>query len=282
MSGMKTQRKLALAGLAILLSMGSAHAQAGPPPGSRGDGPFGGIGFGGFESGFRGKVVAASPFTATLSTQFSQTLADGNQIQSTTTGTIARDSQGRTRRDLTFPAIGPWAASGKSAPHIVVITDPVAGVQYLLQPDKKIARKITLPTQRAQNNQPSNATPPPRNGEARTDLGTQTINGVLAQGTRTTRTIPVGAIGNQQPLAIVNERWFSSDLQMMVMTKRSDPRTGQSLFQLTDIQRNEPDATLFQVPSDYTVQDSRMGGPRGPRNHGGPNGPNGGAPPAQD
>ena len=99
-----------------------AGAASSPPPG-RGM-PFGDIGFGGFEAGFGGKTVANAPFTATFSTQTSQALSDGNQIQRTTTGTFARDSAGRTRRDFTLSAIGPWAASGKSAPHVVIINDP--------------------------------------------------------------------------------------------------------------------------------------------------------------
>ena len=99
------------------------------------------------------------------------------------------------------------------------------------------------------------------------DLGMQLCAGVNAQGTRTTRTIPAGTIGNAQALTITNERWVSPDLQTVVMSKRTDPRTGSASFQLTNIVKQEPDPTLFQVPSDYTVQDSRGGGGRrgGPR-----------------
>src|SRR5579872_2871492 len=121
---------LVAAGLTFLFAAGSMSAQSGAPPG-RGM-PFGEIGFEGFEAGFGGKTVTNAPFTATFSTQTSQTLNDGNQIQRTTTGTIARDSSGRTRRDLTLSAIGPWTASGKAAPHVVIINDPVAGVQFIL------------------------------------------------------------------------------------------------------------------------------------------------------
>ena len=91
----------------------------------------------GFEAGFGGKTVTGAPFSATFSTQTTQALADGNQIQRSTTGTIARDSQGRTRRDMTLPAIGAWGTSGQAAPHAVFINDSVAGTQYILQPDQK-------------------------------------------------------------------------------------------------------------------------------------------------
>ena len=272
---------LAAAALAVIFAAGNTLAQSGPPgPPPEGGMPFGAIGFGGIEAGFGGKTVTGSPFTASFSTQTSQALSDGNQIQRTTTGTFARDSEGRTRREFTLSSIGPWTASGNSAPHVVIINDPVANVQYILDPDKKIARKIPSPPA---NWRGSNGTPP-QNGSQRTpkdetiaDLGTQMMDGVSVQGTRTTRIIPAGQIGNTQALSIISERWFSPDLQTVVLTKRTDPRTGSALFQLTNILRQEPDPTLFQVPSDYTVK--AAGGPRGGgrRGHLPPAGANGAA-----
>ena len=89
----------------------------------------------------------------------------------------------------------------------------------------------------------------------------QTINGVQATGTRVTRTIPAGQIGNAQPIQVVTETWRSPDLQVPVMTKRIDPMHGNVVTQLTNIARAEPDPSLFQVPSDYTV--TKGHGPRG-------------------
>jgi hypothetical protein len=89
------------------------------------------------------------------------------------------------------------------------------------------------------------------------ELGTQTINGVLAQGMRVTRVIPAGQIGNEKPITIVRESWYSNDLQTVVMSKRSDPWSGETTYTLTNIQRSEPDASLFTVPSDYTVTQGR-------------------------
>jgi hypothetical protein len=79
------------------------------------------------------------------------------------------------------------------------------------------------------------------------------IEGVQAQGTRTTTTIPAGDIGNDRPINIVDERWYSPDLQMTIMTKHSDPRSGETNFALKNINRSSPPPTLFEVPSDYTV-----------------------------
>jgi TonB family protein len=90
------------------------------------------------------------------------------------------------------------------------------------------------------------------------NLGKQLVEGVEAEGTRTTKTIPAGEIGNEQPIQIVNERWYSPELQVTVMTRSSDPRVGETTYRLTNIVRAEPSATLFQLPADYTVKDAEF------------------------
>jgi hypothetical protein len=91
-------------------------------------------------------------------------------------------------------------------------------------------------------------------------LGTQMIEGVQAEGTRATVTIPAGEIGNEQPINIVSERWYSPELQVVVMSRHSDPRMGETTYRLTNINRTEPAKSLFEIPSDYSLQE-----PRGPR-----------------
>jgi hypothetical protein len=91
-------------------------------------------------------------------------------------------------------------------------------------------------------------------------LGKQTIEGVEAEGKRTTTTIPADAIGNERPIEMVSETWYSPELQTTIMSKRSDPRTGETTYRLTNIRRGEPDASLFQVPSDYTVKEGGFSG----------------------
>ena len=90
------------------------------------------------------------------------------------------------------------------------------------------------------------------------------IEGVLASGIRRTTTIPSGAIGNEQPIKIVSEEWTSPDLQILVMTDRTDPRVGHSTYRLLKIVRSDPDPALFQVPADYTLQQAPGRGGRGP------------------
>ena len=84
-------------------------------------------------------------------------------------------------------------------------------------------------------------------------LGTRQIEGVTAEGTRSTTTIPAGQIGNLNPIQLVTERWFSKDLQMAVLITRRDPRSGETVYRLTNIVRAEPPPDLFTVPSDYRV-----------------------------
>jgi len=238
-------------------------AQAGP------DGPDA-ISFMAFEAGIPGKVVTGAPFSATISTEITHALADGNSIHRTVTGNIARDSQGRTRREMALPAMALLGPAAKPADNAIFINDPVAGKSYILRPDKKIAHEMPGGAHVRPNLRNQEGKGPLggelgfgerfKNEETTTDLGTQTINGVPAQGTRITRTIPAGEIGNEKPIVMTTERWYSSNLQIYVLIKRSDPLIGDATIQYTNIQRQEPEASLFQVPADYTV---KQGPPRG-------------------
>jgi hypothetical protein len=267
--------RLAAILFALLLMAGGARAQmtvAVPPPPAGGDVfylavPDGGpmpppvaIEFVEFAGGVGGKTVTGAPFTAATSNQSSQTLPDGNHIQHNSTGTFSRDSQGRTRRDITFSGFGPWVASGNAGKQISMINDPVTGAHYMLDPSTKIARKFSGGKWKGHDkkHEPGSgegaAAAPSAPEVVTSSLGTKTINGISAEGTQSTRTIPAGAIGNEKPIIISVERWYSPDLQTTILVKRSDPRTGDSSFQLTNIQRQEPDPSLFQVPADYTVK----------------------------
>jgi hypothetical protein len=86
-------------------------------------------------------------------------------------------------------------------------------------------------------------------------LGKRLIEGVEAEGTRSTVTIPAGQIGNEQPIRIVSERWYAPSLKVIVESRRSDPRFGETSYRLTKIVRAEPAPSLFEVPSDFKVID---------------------------
>ena len=86
-------------------------------------------------------------------------------------------------------------------------------------------------------------------------LGTRPIDGVSAEGVRSTTTIPAGEIGNLNPIQMVTERWFSKELQMAVLITRKDPRSGDTTYRLANDVRNEQPPDLFTVPADYRIVD---------------------------
>lgn len=264
--------------LAAVLSAGAFGQQPPPPPpdgmaqqGPEGPGPGAPgfhrmelLGFGGMHGG---KVVTGAPFTGTAITQSTHTLADGTKINNKTQVTIYRDGQGRFRKEGNVPAFGDLA---ESQPHsFVVIQDPVAGKGYFLNPEKKVAHEMKGPGRRMKGGKEASGVEPVDESAnpnvTKESLGTQTINGISAQGTRFTRTIPAGTIGNDKPITITREVWYSPDLQMVVQSKHSDPRFGETSYSLTNIQRSEPAANLFTVPSDYTV---KQGDHKGMMRHG--------------
>jgi hypothetical protein len=241
--------------------------------------------------GMFGKPVQGAPYSATVTNESTQTLADGNRIVQKSSGTTARDSQGRTRQDAALPAIGNLSAA--NAPELVFIQDPVAQVSYTLNVTEKTAQKMmallpppgapvgaggvavsaagtpateTFFAEAGSEASVTEPVPPPMTfhkrvlindpAEAKTeDLGSQMIEGVLAAGVRTTRTIPAGQIGNEKPLNIVTEVWTSPELKTVVYSKRSDPRMGEQIFRLTNIVRAEPDPALFAVPANFKIVD---------------------------
>jgi len=236
-----------------LLASGALLAQG--PRGGR----FGGPGFeGAGASLLRGATVTCVPFSAVQTTTHQQTLANGNVIQRQETTNLFRDSQGRVREETT------WSGPNGESRTTVTISDPVAQVVRRLNPRAKTVSEMPM-RQRTAGEANARTAGGQRVHEgsanlAKEDLGTQTLNGVVATGTRFTRTIAAGAMGNSQPIQQVRETWTASDLKVPVMVKISDPRFGTTVTQLTNITRAEPDAALFQAPADYTVSQGR--GPR--------------------
>lgn len=251
-------KRTLLALITTLLLAAAAYAQVGPPPGGPG-GPHRAFGHAfGIHSG---KLVTGAPYSAEMSDVSVQTLTDGNTIQRTITGHVARDSQGRTYEQITTNG-GPLGQRGPAT--MTFIMDPVAGYAYALNANTKTAMRHAIKAPPAganewarRGNEHSDA------NRVENDLGTQTVNGVTAQGKTVTRTIPAGTMGNAQPIVSTSETWSSPDLQITVSAKHNDPRSGQSTYALTNIQRSDPPASLFQVPSDYAIKDEPARGPRG-------------------
>ena len=235
-----------------------------------------------------GGVVKGAPYSAESVTETTQTLADGNRIARKSAAAVYRDSQGRTRREQTVGSIGLLAVQSGEPLRLITISDPVAGVSYTLDPRTQTATKMTLQSTVPHLGLPAGAqqlqheatedvfevalTPHPAGaaqrvvettvirhateGQGTTEqLGKQVMEGVEVEGTRETTSIPAGQMGNERAIDMVFERWYSPRLQTVVMSRRSDPRMGDTVYRLTNINLSEPPASLFQVPAGYTVKE---------------------------
>jgi hypothetical protein len=227
-----------------------------------------------------GNTVTGAPYSAQAVTETTQVLGDGNEIAHGSSVKLYRDSQGRERREENEPF------------KRVFIYDPVSNTNLTIDPEARTAEKsagggfgrggarlanpvagggrnggipqgvISIPDGRlgtitVTGRMISGASTPAPVAE---DLGSKSVEGVYAKGSRTTVTIPAGQIGNRSPIEVVDEVWYSPDLQMNVMTRHSDPRSGEVVYRLTNVSRAEPDVTLFQAPADYKVRESQTPG----------------------
>jgi hypothetical protein len=236
--------------------------------------------------------VKGAPFCATIATEHTQVLADGNRIHSTENSTICRDSEGRTRREAGLTLLG--GGSQNPPTKLITIVDPVAGFRYMLDTNEKVAHKMALTLRGGpgvaglstdhvgagkdggdmvyqtggvagpnlffnkvivKKGDKSSDEPAP----ATENLGDQTIDGIHAMGTRVTTTIPAGKMGNEQPILVTSERWYSPELKATVITKHNDPWAGELKTQLMNVSTSEPDPSLFSVPPDYKVVEDKAG-----------------------
>ncbi|HEX8650211.1 MAG TPA: hypothetical protein VF708_05170 [Pyrinomonadaceae bacterium] len=239
------------------------------------------------ELNFEHQVVTGIPFSAETVTEHVQSLTDGNRLVRRSSANVYRDGRGRTRRDHMEEQRGGSSSSGAtSSPVVSVINDPVAYTNIVLDHRTSSARRIKLPPalfKRAQADMGSANIGEPRFGvlvprSARRRIGTpddplvnnpperrtekleaRNIEGVLAEGTRTTLVIPAGEFDNEKPLEITQERWYSPELHTVVLMRHNDPRFGETTFRLTNVNRGEPDTELFKIPSNYTVKEGVSG-----------------------
>ena len=261
-----------------LIALSAVAFAQGPPPGrgggrgrmgfDAGPGPGGDFGAGLLRTGVKG-----APFTADVVTESSHTLADGNRIRQTVNSKVYRDSEGRTRREQTVSLNG---LSPNSSPQAMIfINDPVSGVNYSLNSKERTGFKsvrsgdggggtprMPMPPEagsRGPGMGRRGASDPNFKTEA---LGRQTIEGIQAEGRRTTMTIPAGQAGNELPIHIVNESWYSAELQTTVLSKHSDPRNGETVTRLINVSRSEPARLLFEAPAEFKLSEMEAGGNR--------------------
>jgi len=233
----------------------------------------------GVDGAVMGPAVKNAPYSAVEITETNQTLGDGTLIHQENQTSVYRDSEGRVRRETPVQA---------------TIWDPVAKTGYSLNLKTQTARKLPLGSAflfngsgyelvlraneaaaaldalKANVQQSVKEEIRVQTGgrgaiglakgvhEAKTEsLGKQTIEGVVSEGTRVTSTIETGAIGNDRPILITSESWYSPELQTLIKSVHTDPRTGEEIFRLTNVSRAEPPSTLFQVPAEYQVMGAK-------------------------
>lgn len=196
--------------------------------------------------------IPNASFSARVELQTTQTLADGTTVTRRTFNIIARDFRGRTHNEMRD-----WISSADGSDAKLtysIIYDPETRTRTLLYPAMRLARQIVFRPPAVPVSHPN---PPISNPLAPTiqkqDLGTNFRDGLQLTGFLETRTYPPGSIGNDRPFAITNEYWYSPDLHVNILVKRTDPRFGTQNLQLTDLRREEPDASLFEVPADYKL-----------------------------
>jgi hypothetical protein len=204
-----------------------------------------------------GAPIRNAPFSAEATTELVQTLSDGNRIVRRTSASLHRDSRGRTRREVTLEAIAGIIVGGGPL-HMITISDPDSGLTYMADSRGQLRtvragpgppRAGPIPTPGFAVSGGLQQPRPTTNLEREEPLGTHEIEGVLCEGTRTTVTIPAGAIGNERAIESVTERWVSPELRVVVLSRRSDPRFGETTYRLTNITRAEPPADLFALPA---------------------------------
>ena len=191
-------------------------------------------------------------------------LADGTIDRSESGGSEARDSQGRTysagERQWTY-------LEGKKrvlkSEMLYRIDDPVANTDTRWDTTSKEAKVVHWP-----KNASEDASRAPCQADSFDStmstfgtvekLGTKTFGDFLAEGTRSSYTVPAGQDGNDQPIVVVHETWYCPELKIVILETNDDPRSGKTRNELVNIVRGDPDVTQYLPPADYVVHDIRM------------------------
>ena len=193
-----------------------------------------------------GRLIQKKPYSAESITETVQLLADGNRIVRHNATKFYRDRFGRTRREQMIEAMTP-SSPVTGAVGSIVIWNPVASFDYILDPSSQTARKFTHFDDTAVQNDSE-----PHSPEG-APLGTRTIEGLSCVGMRKTTTIPAGQIGNLRPIVSVNETWYSTAIEALVRSVTSDPRFGETTYTLRNIHLADPPPELFEPPPGYQV-----------------------------
>ncbi len=201
------------------------------------------------------RLVTGAPYSALGTSQTTVTLPDGSRVVRQNLIRQWRDSDGRTRAEISLTTIGGTPPVEVNT-QVTVIDDPAARERYVLQPGGRVAVTTPIVPCRAATEPDLTVGPPrPANLPIKVSqpvkLGERKLDGETVAGRRIEATIPAGAIGNSKPIQMSAEQWYGKDLQVVIEATYQDPRTGETRYRLSDIDRAEPDAKLFKVPDNY-------------------------------
>lgn len=238
------------------------------------------------------QVVKGKPYSADTSTETVQTLGDGNRIVHRTVSKFYRDSDGRTRREQTFGNVDPEHPSPHEVKVFIddpvsataFVLDPGSSTAEKVQESRKILDerggeddgtrimfksvndselggpgapgRMLVKFRDEHPGDPSALVVQIRDEKrdvTKEDLGTRNIEGVDCNGTRQTITIPAGAVGNEKPISIVTETWYSPAIAAVVESSSDDPRFGKTTYKLANVQLNEPARSLFEPPANFKI-----------------------------
>jgi len=196
--------------------------------------------------GERIPAVRGLPFSAKVELETVSQLQDGTQITHKTYNLDARDSAGRTHNEMRN-----WITAEGEEPKLtrIELYDPATRTRTDLFPLTKLARQWVIGG--AAQATPVAGTAKPET--TREEIGTDSLEGLPVKGTRVTQTYATGALGNDRPLTIVTEYWYAAELRLNLLTKRTDPRYGVQTVRVTELQRQEPEASLFAIGEGYKV-----------------------------
>ena len=210
--------------------------------------------------------VQHAPFSSVVTAEWTKTLEDGSTVTRQNHRVVVRDGSGRIyqeRRTLV-------PKNGQAEPQLVriEISDPAQHIKYFCQAENHVCmlREYTGPP--ADVLEPVGSTGEGKMVLTREELGKDNVSGVDVTGTRETRVIGAGVIGNDQPISITKEFWYSPRLGLNMLVKRSDPRVGIQTFMVTEVSLSEPDPKYFQLPAQFKVVDMRSPGSKGTAHQG--------------
>jgi hypothetical protein len=201
-----------------------------------------------------------APFTATVNTEWTRTLEDGARMTLKNHRLIARDAQGRVFQERRFLAP---EREGNPITRLTSteVTDPTTHTAAYCNPYEHVCELRAYSTPAV----PPIAAPGQSPGGGamltRTELGTQTVNGLEIVGTREVMTVKGAVLGTDRPVAISKEFWYSRQLGLNIITRRDDPRNGAEVFTIDDISLGDPDPKLFALPADARIIDRRPSAP---------------------